>query len=303
MCNKGMPKVSVCVITYNHKKYIRHCLDSILDQETNATYEIIVADDASDDGTTEIIKEYAFKYPDIIKPIFHEDNVGVYQNYKDAHMSAAGIYVAHCDGDDYWYKNKLETQVRILDADQSIVQCWSGADIVDDNGTIKRVFPSKWARKLYPKNLTSSDIALSYALVGQHSTQVYRRKFQPNYSKEEFLDYWVAFKLSLNGKSHYLTNESLGAYRCTSSPSLTRHSGSRKVAVDLLSEHLYSISVKYPQFSLQVKANIITRLIFSKLKKHQTDNILFYMKQMSNEKISVSYVMKSIFYFLLQKVS
>ena len=60
-------KVSVCCLVYNHEKYLRQCLDSLLMQETNFKYEILIHDDASTDGSADIIREYESKFPDIIK--------------------------------------------------------------------------------------------------------------------------------------------------------------------------------------------------------------------------------------------
>ena len=65
--------VSVSCITYNHAKYIRQCLDGILMQKADFQYEILIHDDASTDGTDDIIREYAQKYPTIIKPIFEKE--------------------------------------------------------------------------------------------------------------------------------------------------------------------------------------------------------------------------------------
>ena len=65
--------VSVYCLAYNHEKYIRDCLDGFVKQKTNFKFEVIVHDDASTDGTADIIKEYAAKYPDIIKPILQKD--------------------------------------------------------------------------------------------------------------------------------------------------------------------------------------------------------------------------------------
>ena len=66
--------VSIQCLTYNHKKYIRQCLDGFVMQKTTFCFEAIVHDDASTDGTAEIVREYAEKYPDIIKPIYEEEN-------------------------------------------------------------------------------------------------------------------------------------------------------------------------------------------------------------------------------------
>ena len=62
------PTVSICCITYNHAPYIRSALDGFLMQETDFAYEILIHDDASTDGTADIIREYTARYPDIIKP-------------------------------------------------------------------------------------------------------------------------------------------------------------------------------------------------------------------------------------------
>ena len=61
-----MAKVSVCIITFNHKHYIKRCLDSILNQEVNFDFEVIVGDDLSTDGTRKLVQEYAKNYPEII---------------------------------------------------------------------------------------------------------------------------------------------------------------------------------------------------------------------------------------------
>ena len=66
--------VSISCITYNHAPYIRQCLDGFLMQKTSFKYEVLIHDDASTDGTEEIIREYEAKYPDILKPIYEEVN-------------------------------------------------------------------------------------------------------------------------------------------------------------------------------------------------------------------------------------
>ena len=294
-------KISVCVITYNHEKYIRDCLDSIFTQEIDFPFEVIVADDYSTDDTRNIISEYSLKYPDQLKVILHPSNVGVYENYRSAHDLAQGQYVAHCDGDDFWYKGKLKFQIQKLDEDDSLVQCWTCAKIVNEVGQPINIFPSKLARRLYPRILSPQDIALSYSLVGQHSTQVYRRIYKPKISESQFLDYWVAFNLSLKGNSLYIP-EIFGAYRITTTPSLTRHQKAKKVAVDLLSEHLGEISRSYPIYKPYVKANLATRILLSWLKKHDLAIAIKEYGKMRDVPLRLGLFIKSIYYFLLQKI-
>ena len=66
--------VSICVLSYNHEKYLRDCLDGIVTQKTSFPIEAWVHDDASTDSSADIIKEYQQKYPDIIKPILQKEN-------------------------------------------------------------------------------------------------------------------------------------------------------------------------------------------------------------------------------------
>lgn len=126
--NGNSPKVSVCVITYNQEKYLHRCLQSIVDQETDFEFEVIVGDDCSTDGTPMILREFAARYPELIKPIYNENNLGYYKNYALVHAEAQAAYVAHCDGDDFWYPGKLKDQVDFLDQNPDVAAVFSNAD-------------------------------------------------------------------------------------------------------------------------------------------------------------------------------
>lgn len=111
--------VSVCCITYNHAPYIRQCLDGFLMQKTDFKYEVLIHDDASTDGTEEIIREYEAKYPDIIKPLYEKENqwvLGRRGSKTFNYPRAKGKYIALCEGDDYWIDPyKLQKQVDFLE--------------------------------------------------------------------------------------------------------------------------------------------------------------------------------------------
>lgn len=110
-------KVSVIVVTYNHAAFIAKSLDSILSQVTDFPFEVIVTDDASTDETAAIVRRYAVEFPDRIKPILAQTNVGPSANFEKALKLASGKYLAYCDGDDYWNDNaKLQQAVDVLDA-------------------------------------------------------------------------------------------------------------------------------------------------------------------------------------------
>ena len=106
------PLVSIASITYNHEKFIAQAIDSFLMQETDFDFEIIIGEDCSTDDTLKIIKEYKAKYPDIIKLITSESNVGMMTNFIRTLEACSGKYIALCEGDDYWTDTlKLQKQV------------------------------------------------------------------------------------------------------------------------------------------------------------------------------------------------
>ena len=110
------PLLSVCLITYNHAPYIHRAIDGVLMQNVNFTYELIIADDCSDDGTTEIIQNYKNKYPDFVKLILHKRNVGALKNWLDLLKASKSRYIAYLEGDDYWIDpNKLQIQIDFLE--------------------------------------------------------------------------------------------------------------------------------------------------------------------------------------------
>lgn len=109
-------KVSVCMTSYFHEKYIRQAIESVLSQNTNFDYQIVICDDCSKDRTQEIIKELAEKF-DFIKYKFNESNKGLTKNVWQAKCMCEGEYIIQLSGDDYWIDNdKLQKQVDFLDS-------------------------------------------------------------------------------------------------------------------------------------------------------------------------------------------
>ena len=130
------PLVSICCITYNHAQFIRKCLDGFLMQQTDFPIEILIHDDCSTDGTTEIIREYEAKYPELIFPLYEEENQ--YQHGKAAEIDfynyrrARGKYIAYCEGDDYWTDPlKLQKQVNFMEANPEYSVCFHDFQIYD----------------------------------------------------------------------------------------------------------------------------------------------------------------------------
>ncbi len=130
-------KVSICCAAYNHEKYIKQTLDGFLMQKTNFEFEVIINDDASPDGTADIIREYAERYPEIIKPIYQTENQlskGVVISRDILFANSSGEYIAICEGDDYWTDpNKLQKQVDFLDNNPDYIGCVHKYITVDKN--------------------------------------------------------------------------------------------------------------------------------------------------------------------------
>lgn len=126
--------VSVIMLTYCHERYIRKALDSVLVQKTQLRYEILIGDDASQDGTQTIIKEYAERYPDVIKPIFHTESLGATRNANSLIQKAKGKYIAELEGDDYWSDPlKMQKQWEFLESNPQYIGCCSKCIVVDEN--------------------------------------------------------------------------------------------------------------------------------------------------------------------------
>ena len=128
--------VSICCTAYNHAKFISECLDGFLLQKTNFNFEVLIHDDASTDGTQDIIKAYQAKYPNIIKPIFQTDNQyskGVKPFIKYLFPASQGKYIAMCEGDDYWTDPmKLQKQVDFLEENEDFVGVFHNTACIDE---------------------------------------------------------------------------------------------------------------------------------------------------------------------------
>ncbi|OEU64149.1 MAG: hypothetical protein BBJ57_10360 [Desulfobacterales bacterium PC51MH44] len=109
------PLVSIKMITYNHELYIAQAIEGVVKQKTEYPFELIIGEDCSTDGTMEIVLEYQKKFPDIIRVITAEKNVGMSKNGYRTTKACRGKYIAFCEGDDYWHRSdKLQLQVTFL---------------------------------------------------------------------------------------------------------------------------------------------------------------------------------------------
>jgi glycosyltransferase involved in cell wall biosynthesis len=141
------PLVSISCITFNHSLYIRNCLDGLINQRTNFDFEILIHDDASNDGTREIIEEYSLRHPNI-KAICQSENQyskgvrGIMARFN--FPRARGKYIALCEGDDYWTDPyKLQKQVDFMEANPDYSLCFHSVSVLLPDNELKDDFITK----------------------------------------------------------------------------------------------------------------------------------------------------------------
>lgn len=139
--------VSVVCNAYNHVKYIAEALEGFVTQRTDFAFEVLVHDDASTDGTADVIREYEKRYPDIIKPIYQTVNqysqgVNISQTFQ--YNRVQGKYIAFCEGDDYWTDtDKLQKQVNALERMPECDICAHAASATRDGGIVRVIAPAE----------------------------------------------------------------------------------------------------------------------------------------------------------------
>ncbi|MGH8420012.1 MAG: glycosyltransferase family 2 protein [Pseudomonas sp.] len=143
------PLLSIVCPTYNHETFLAQTLDGFLSQETTFPFEILVNDDASTDGTARVLASYVERYPQIIRPIYHQ--VNQFQQGKPCtpglFKEARGRYIAFCEGDDYWTDpHKLQIQVDFLENHHDYVMTYHDAMTFDLHGERGIQLQGKWRR-------------------------------------------------------------------------------------------------------------------------------------------------------------
>lgn len=169
------PLVSVILIAYNQRRYIHQAIESVLAQETSFSYELLIGDDASDDGTSGIVAEYAQAYPDRVRAFIRPENLGAARNAVLLLQQARGEFIASLEGDDYWIDpQKLEKQAAFLRESPDFIGCTSRIRCVDENGRAIRGKP-EWIRQKRVFTLADFD---GVHLPGQASSLMRRNIFR-----------------------------------------------------------------------------------------------------------------------------
>ncbi len=154
--------ISVCITSFNQKEYLGEAIDSALSQ-TFKPSEIIIVDDASSDGSQDLIAGFAARYPDLVRPIYNTQNLGVAQTRNIALQAITGEYLTFLDGDDCFLATKLENETRLLmrasktqivysdvfiiDRDGARIQQWAGNRIVPEGDVFVAVYTRRFPRR------------------------------------------------------------------------------------------------------------------------------------------------------------
>jgi len=186
------PLVSVVIPSYNRAETVGQTIDSILLQQCNFEFEIVIGDDCSTDNVRTVLKTYQAKYPKQIKLLFHEKNIGLGANWATCVKHCRGKYIANCDNDDYWHNpDKLKLQVDFLEANLEYGVCHTDyrnhnretgiiTEIVVSNDTFdislqKAIFSGKFrccnATMMYRKELMDKYLNLDDFIQNQFTLQ------------------------------------------------------------------------------------------------------------------------------------
>ena len=293
--NKKEILVSVCMITYNHENYIKETIEGVLMQKTNFPIELIIGEDCSTDNTRKIVLEYADKYPNIIRPLLPEKNLGMMNNFIETMQTATGKYIALCEGDDYWTDPyKLQKQVDFLEANEKVMAVSTNSSVCDLNGNTiqseKVVIPPDNKEGIY--NLHDFfDKNFQYST----NTVVFRNLNMDFLTKEiqrmsnPFLGDWILWVLLHMQGDFYFLNDVTAAYRIN--PNSITHTVNavkrwewdfiiRRQLMEILPKeyHVYLKDNWYPYFKLGMahrKQGNYTKLFYYFIRAFLYNPVLF----------------------------
>lgn len=290
-------KLSVFVVTYNQEKYIRQCLDSILMQNVNFEYEVIIGEDCSTDSTPQICDEYVAKYP-FINVYHHPQNIGLVKNWEFVLNKCTGDYVAMIEGDDYWVdSDKLQKQVDWLDSHPDYVITSTNVNVICEGGLNDA--------HIWFKPRHTGDVQIEeYINPGIcHTTSVVMRNLTKNivypqwvYITDSYTFMWVAKQ----GKAYHFEDK-LSVYRRHTENCTTMSSSNNISAMIKWAEQHKNMQKEFPELInlLQSYEESDLKYLSSISISDSTDNLWKYRIRyafMRKKLFFSSYLIRTIFY-------
>jgi glycosyltransferase involved in cell wall biosynthesis len=284
------PLLSVCLITYNHAKYIRQAIDGVLMQQVGFTWELIIADDFSTDGTREILLEYKTRYPDFIRLILQVKNVGAAQNWLDLIRAPRSKYIAYFEGDDYWTDPlKLQKQVDYLERDSACVAVFHDVEMKTARGTMPS-FIQFWNKGFVPENRqVFLEEILDYAWLIPTGSLVFRRDklFLPD-GIESMPNGDFPLIVSLAGQGpFFMFKEVMGCYRRNNLQSISTN----RHALDRLAIRLHRVELF---LDLYERGLITDRIFFARLIRKEVGFLNVIVNALQKNPIFRTYLRASV---------
>lgn len=224
---ESVPLVTVQCLVYNHEPFLRKCLDGFVMQETTFPFEVLVHDDASTDGSAAIIREYAERYPEIIKPIYETENQhskhdGSLRRIVHGSAHPAAKYIALCEGDDYWTDaHKLQKQISFLESHPDYTMSCSRSLLYSEKD--KRMVGERYCYNS-TRDIKPKDVVNRTGVFISTCTIVYRKTMRQDFVEYRQLapvgDYPLQILCAMKGKIRYF-NEPMAVYRVSNSHSWT----------------------------------------------------------------------------------
>lgn len=209
------PVVSVTMLAYNHGDYVEQAIEGVLAQANACPLELLIGEDCSTDTTREIAVRYQKRYPNIVRVITADTNVGAMANSRRVLAATRGDFIAHLDGDDYWLPGKLARQLAFLAQNPGCAAVYTNALTIDRHGNRIGLFNDVGDARF--------DLAgmLQHGNFLNNSSKLYRASEKAALLEinEPYLDYQAHLVLARYGSLAQL-GEPLAVYRVNSSSSM-----------------------------------------------------------------------------------
>lgn len=261
MGNKSVMSVTVVLSCYNQERYIQECLESIVTQQVDFDFKILIADDCSTDSTLEIIKSYKARYEDQIEIIDRRENLGAAKNYLDAHQRATGDIIFHIDGDDVMLPGKIQKQYNLFRENDAINLVFHRAQYFSDDGSYQADTGYPHAAPEGVFYFDAEDLA-RWGSITVHSAYAYRKSSRQFVRGDmPFMEWFFAMDSLLpEGQGAYI-DEILVKYRCnlTGDAYLATKKG-RKRAYKIYFNDISYYFLKYPYLRKNLYSNALVTL-------------------------------------------
>ena len=208
-------RIAVCVVTYNHVRYIADCLLSVLSQDVDADVTVWIGDDGSTDGTSESIAAIGRAWPGRVNHVVHATRQGPIGNLRAVLAMAEGDFIAHLDGDDLWLPGKLREQLFLLDAEPNCSASCTNAFVFDDARLPVGIFTNA------SSGILDTAFLLERGNFLNHSSLLYRVEHRDAILSltPPYIDYRILLTLSLGGPLVYSMKAFVG-YRVNANGSM-----------------------------------------------------------------------------------